>query len=210
MIDLYAAPTSNGWRAKIMLDETGLDYKLHAVDLAARGNQTPEYLKLNPMGLIPTIVDPDGPVGADGTSFTLTQSMAILAYLANKSGKFLPEHLSQNMHFRRDIMSVATDMTGVLMAVFTIGRMENPHKPTMDDFGARFNRYMKYWDGLMADRKYAGADEVTIADFAFYPVVYRAKAVTPQFTEGCPNIDRWYAEIGARPGVQKGVDFSQG
>lgn len=210
MIDLYAAPTSNGLRAKIMLDETGLDYTLHAVDLGARDNQTPEYLKLNPMGLIPTIVDADGPADADGNPFTLTQSMAILAYLAKKSGKFLPQHLSQDMHFRRDIMSIATDMTGVLMAILTIGRMENPHQPTIDDFGARFNRYMKYWDGLMAGRKYAGAGEVTIADFAFYPVVYRAKAVTPQFTEGCPNIDRWYAEIGARSGVQKGLDFSQG
>jgi len=210
MIDLYAAPTSNGLRAKIMLDETGLDYTLHNVDLAGGDNKTPEYLKLNPMGLIPTIIDPDGPPGADGTPFTLSQSMAILAYLAQKSGKFLPEHLAKDMHFRRDVMSIATDMTGVLMAIFTIGRMENPHIPTMDDFGARFNRYMKAWDGQMATRKYAGADEVTIADFAFYPVVYRAKAVTPQFTEGCPNIDRWFAEIGARPGVQKGVDFSQG
>lgn len=210
MIDLYAAPTSNGLRAKIMLDETGLDYTLHPVDLGARDNQTPEYLKLNPMGLIPTIVDPDGPADADGSPFTLTQSMAILAYLAKKSGKFLPTDLSQDMHFRRDIMSVATDMTGVLMAILTIGRMENPHQPTLDDFGARFNRYLKYWDGLMADRKYAGADEVTIADFAFYPVVYRAKAVVPQFTGDCPNIDRWYEEIGARPGVQKGLDFSQG
>ncbi|CAN0531767.1 unnamed protein product, partial [Laminaria digitata] len=90
MIDLYAAPTSNGLRAKIMLDETGLDYKLHPVDLGARDNQTPDYLKLNPMGLIPTIVDPDGPGSTDGQPFTLTQSMAILAYLAGKSGKFLP------------------------------------------------------------------------------------------------------------------------
>ena len=63
MIDLYAAPTSNGLRAKIMLDETGLDYKLHPVNLAEGANQSDEYLKLNPMGLIPTIVDPDGPAG---------------------------------------------------------------------------------------------------------------------------------------------------
>ena len=210
MIDLYAAPTSNGLRAKIMLDETGLDYRLHNVDLAAQANQTPEYLKLNPMGLIPTIVDPDGPAGADGTPFTLTQSIAILEYLAEKSGKFLSAKLANDIYFRRDLMGIATDMTGVLMAVFTIGRMENAHKPTMDDFGARFNRYMKYWDGLMADREYVGGDDVSIADFAFYPVVYRAKAVTPQFTEGCPNIDRWCETVGARPGVQKGVDFSQG
>ena len=207
MIDLYAAPTSNGLRAKIMLDETGLDYTLHPVNLAEGANQSADYLALNPMGLIPTIVDSDGP---DGKPFTLTQSMAILTYLAGKSGKFMPDRLSMDMIFWRDIMNIATDMTGVLMAILTIGRMENPHQPTMDDFGARFNRYLTYWDGLMADRKYAAADEVTIADFAFFPVVYRARAVVPQFTEGCPNIDRWYADIGARPGVLKGLDFGQG
>tara|TARA_R110002126_G_scaffold16432_3_gene65594 strand:- start:1576 stop:2208 length:633 start_codon:yes stop_codon:yes gene_type:complete len=210
MIDLYAAPTSNGLRAKIMLDETGLDYTLHNVDLAAGGNRSPEYLELNPMGLIPTIVDPDGPAGADGKPFTLSQSITILIYLAGRSGKFLPDQATMDMIFWRDVMSIATDMTGVLAAIFNIGRMPDPHLPTMNDFGARFNRYMKYWDGLMADREFVAAGEVTIADFAFYPVVYRAKAVTPQFTEGCPNIDRWFAEIGARPGVQKGIDFFAG
>ena len=207
MIDLYAAPTSNGLRAKIMLDETGLDYTLHPVNLLEGANKSEEYLALNPMGLIPTIIDPDGP---DGKPMTLTQSMTILTYLATKTGKFMPDHLATDMIFWRNTMSIATDMTGVLMAILTIGRMENPHQPTLDDFGARFNRYLKYWNGLMADQKYAGADEISIADFAFYPVVYRAKAVVPQFTVECPNIDRWYEEIGARPGVQKGLDFSQG
>ena len=207
MIKLYAAPTSNGLRAKIMLDETGLDYTLHPVNLAEGANQSDEYLALNPMGLIPTIVDSDGP---DGKELTLSQSMAILTYLATKSGKFMSDRLTTDPIFWRNTMSIATDMTGVLMVILTIGRMEDPHQPTMDDFGARFNRYLKYWDGLMDGQKYAGADEVSIADFAFYPVVYRAKSVVPQFTGGCSNIDRWYEEIGARPGVQKGLDFSQG
>ena len=207
MIDLYAAPTSNGLRAKIMLEECGLDYTLHHVNLAEGANQSDEYLAVNPMGLIPTIVDRDG---KDGNPVTLSQSMTILTYLATKSGKFMPEHLAMDTIFWRNTMSIATDMTGVLMAIMTIGRMDNPLQPTMDDFGARFNRYLKYWDGLMFTQKYAGADEVSIADFAFYPVVYRAKAVVPQYTDGCPNIDRWYDEIGARPGVQKGLDFGQG
>ena len=75
MIKPYAAPTSNGLRAKIMLDETGLDYTLHPVNLAEGANQSDEYLALNPMGLIPTIVDSDGP---DGKELALAQSMAIL------------------------------------------------------------------------------------------------------------------------------------
>ncbi|MEE2996654.1 MAG: glutathione S-transferase family protein [Pseudomonadota bacterium] len=205
MIDLYAAPTSNGLRAKIMLDETGLDYTLNPVNLAENENKTEEYLAINPMGLIPTIIDPDGP---DGEKITLSQSLTILTYLAKKSGKFLPDHLAADMVFMRNTMSIATDMTGVLMAIMTIGRMKDPHQPTIDEFGARFNRYLKYWNGLLARQKYAGADELSIADFAFYPVIFRAKEIVPQFTQGCPNIDRWYGEVGARPGVQKGLDFS--
>ena len=187
-----------------MLDETGLDYALHPVDLAGGANKSESYLSINPMGLIPTIVDPHGP---EGKPLTLSQSMTILTYLATKSGKFMPDHLAGDTFFWRNTMSIATDMTGVLMAIMTIGRMEDPHQPTMDDFGARFNRYLKYWDGLMAGQKYAGADEISIADFAFYPVVYRARAVVPQYSDGCPNIDRWYNEIGSRSGVQKGLDF---
>ena len=205
MIDLYAAPTSNGLRAKIMLDECGLPYTLRPVDLAVQAQLNADYLEINPMGLIPTIVDHEGP---DGKPLTLSQSIAILTYLAEKSGKFMPPHLAKDAIFWRDIYSIATDMTGVLASMMAITRMKEPHEPTMDEFGKRFNRYLEYWDGLMADRKFAAGGEVTIADFAFYPVVYRAKTVTPEYTQGCGNVDRWYAEIHSRPGVQKGVDFA--
>ena len=204
MIELYAAPTSNGLRAKIMLDETGLNYNLNIVDIAEGANQSDEYLDINPMGLIPTIIDPAGP---DGQEVKLSQSMAILMYLANKSGRFMPEHLVNDTMFWRNSMSIATDMTGVLMAILTIGRMDSPHQPTINEFGARYHRYLRYWDGILADQQYAGANEVSIADFAFYPVIFRSKSMIPEFTNDCPNIDRWYEEIGARPGVQKGLDF---
>ena len=94
------------------------------------------------------------------------------------------------------------------MAILTIGRMDSPHQPTINEFGARYHRYLRYWDGILADQQYAGANEVSIADFAFYPVIFRSKSMIPEFTNDCPNIDRWYEEIGARPGVQKGLDFS--
>ncbi len=205
MIDLYAAPTSNGLRAKIMLDECGLDYTLHPMDLAAGAHKKPDYLAINPMGLIPTIVDSDGP---DGKPFTLSQSMAILVYLAGKSGKFLPENLSRDMIFWRDLMSICTDMTGNLMGLLTIARLPEPDQASMDTFGNRFNELLKVWDGLLADRKYAAGAEVSIADFAFYPVMFRCKGVAPQYAQGCPNVDRWFEETGARPGVQKGVTFA--
>lgn len=207
MIDLYAAPTSNGLRAKIMLDECGLDYTLHPVDLRAGENKTPEYLAINPMGQIPVIIDADGP---GGEPITLTQSVVILNYLAQKSGKFLPDDAVTNLAFWRDIQGIATDMTGTLMAILTITREAEPHQPTLDVFGRQFNRYLEVWDAALADKQFVAGDEVTIADFTFYPVMYRCYAVTPDYAKGCANVDRWYQAMSARPGVQKGLDFGQG
>ena len=72
--------------------------------------------------------------------------------------------------------------------------MDSPHQPTINEFGARYHRYLRYWDGILADQQYAGANEVSIADFAFYPVIFRSKLMIPEFTNDCPNIDRWYEE----------------
>ena len=88
MIDLYAAGTSNGMRARIALEECGLPYKLLPIDLAKGEHKTPQFLAMNPNGQIPVIVDHDGP---GGKPLTLSQSTAILLYCAEKSGKFLPK-----------------------------------------------------------------------------------------------------------------------
>ena len=204
MIDLYAAPTANGLRAKIMLDECGLEYRLHPINIREGANRTPAYLKINPMGLIPAIVDPDGP---DGKPVTLSQSTTILIYLAGKAGRFLPESVAQDMSFWQDFMSIGVDMSGALQAILTLGREAEPHRPSMDVFGKRFGELLKVWDAKLGERPYCGGCEVTIADFAFFTVMYRCKAANPEYAGGCANVDRWQAEIGARHGVMKGLDF---
>lgn len=204
MIDLYAAPTTNGLRVKIMLDECGLEYRLHVLDLRAGENRRPEYLAINPMGQIPAIVDPEGP---DGAPVTLTQSIVILNYLAQKSGRFLPGDAVTNLAFWRDVQGIATDLTGTLTTIMAIMREAEPHRPTLDLIGNQFNRYLRVWDTALAEKDYVAGNEVTIADFAFYPVVYRCRAVTPEYAEGCPNVDRWHERLSARPGVQKGLDL---
>jgi GST-like protein len=88
MIDLYLAPTANGLRASVALEEAGLAYRAHKVDLAKGEQRAPEFLKLNPAGAIPVIVDSDGP---GGKPLTLSQSGAIILYVADKCGKFLPK-----------------------------------------------------------------------------------------------------------------------
>lgn len=87
MIDLYSGPTLNGLRAKIMLDECALPYRLHKVDAAKGDTKRPEFLTMNPFGHVPVIIDDDGP---DGAQITLTHSVSILLYLADKTDKFVP------------------------------------------------------------------------------------------------------------------------
>lgn len=204
MIDLYAAPTSNGVRAKIMLDECGLPYTLHKMNLQAGDHKKPEYLKLNPNGAIPTIVDSDGP---GGKQVVTAQSVAILVYLAEKSGKFIPADPVRRIEMFEGLLNVASDVSGSLAAAFTLNREKEPHKPSIEMFGRRYTNYLKVWDGKFASRKHCVGDEATICDFALYGVVARGNQVMPQLIEGLDNLGRWLGDMAARPGTQKGMNF---
>lgn len=205
MIDLYAAPTSNGLRAKIMLDECGLPYKLHPVDLAKGENKTPEFLKLNPMGAIPVIVDPEGP---GGKPVTMAQSVGILTYLAEKSGKFLPKDPSKRPIFWQALNAAATDLGPTLGDIFAIMRSPEKHQPSQAIFEGRFKNQLKVLDGNLGRQKYVAGDEITIADFATYAVIYRAEQTVAPLLAGFPNLERWRKEMAARPGTQKGLKFA--
>jgi GSH-dependent disulfide-bond oxidoreductase len=184
MIDLYAAGTSNGMRARIGLEECGLAYALHPIDLAKGEHRTPQFLAMNPNGQIPVLVDNEGP---GGKPVTLSQSSAILLYAAEKSGKFLPKDAAKRPAVWQALMSASTDITPVLGTVFGIIRGKDPHAPTADMFKGRLRSYFQVWDEALAKRKYAGGDEVSIADFSLYA--------------------RWAGEIGARPAVQRALKF---
>src|SRR5262249_4911245 len=204
VIDLYAAGTSNGMRARIMLEECGAPYKLHSIDLAKGDQKKPEFLARNPWGQIPVIVDSDGP---GGKPVTLSQSIGIMLYLAEKTGKFIPKDGAKRAAFWSALMNAATDMGPTLGSVFTIARAKEPHKPSQSIFEERWKGYMKAWDDVLAKQKYCAGAELTIADFAFYAVIGRAKQVTPALVEGYKNVDRWANEIGARRGGKKGMTF---
>lgn len=204
MIDLYAAGTSNGMRARIGLEECGLAYKLHPIDLAKGEHRTPQFLALNPNGQIPVIVDNEGPGGAP---VTLSQSGAILLYAAEKSGKFLPKDPAKRPAVWQALMSASTDITPVLGTVFGIIRGKEPHAATADMFKGRLRSYFQVWDETLARRKYAAGDEVTVADFSLYAGYARAKGVVPETCDGFASLARWAGEIGARPGVQRALKF---
>ena len=204
MIDLYAAGTSNGMRARIALEECGLPYTFHPIDLAKGEHKTPFFLAMNPNGQIPVIVDSEGPGGG---KLTLSQSLAIMVYCAEITGKFIPTDPALRPAFSQAFMSAATDMGPLLGTIFGIARSKEPHRPTLEMFEGRWKEYLKVWDTTLSGRPCAAGEVVTIADFALYGIVARAKGVLPHLCGDVPNVDRWLAQIGARPAVQRAMKF---
>ena len=200
MIDLYAAGTSNGMRARIALEECGLKYNWHPIDLAKGEHKTPQFLALNPNGQIPVIVDDQGP---GGEKLTLTQSSAILIYCAEKAGKFIPSDPAKRAATFEAYMSASTDITPTFGTVNACLRAKESHAPTAEMFKRQLRGYFKVWDERLAKRKYAAGEEVTIADFSLYAGYWRTKGALPDCVAGLPNLERWAAEIGARPAIQR-------
>ena len=204
MIDLHAAATSNGIRVKIMLEECDLPYRLEFVDIFAGAHREPGFLALNPQGLTPVIVDRDGPGGA---ALTMAQSGAILWYLAEKAGRFIP---GDEPLFGERYINIVSDMGPTLSTIFAIVRSEDPHEATRKMFEDRFGGFLRVWDEALGTRANCGGEAVSIADFAMFGTLVRCRQVTPHLMPGYANIDRWYAEMEARPGVRRGLDFGEG
>lgn len=204
MIDLYAAGTSNGMRARMALEECGLAYKLHPIALDKGEHKTPRFLAMNPNGQIPVIVDHEGP---GGKPLTLSQSSAILLYCAEKSGKLMPGDGAKRAAMWQALMSASTDITPGIGSIFAVARSKDPHAPTLALFKDRFTQYLKVWDTTLARQKYAAGDEMTIADISLYAGWFRIKAAAPELCEGLPNLERWAAGMAARPAMQRATKF---
>ena len=202
MIDLYAAGTSNGMRARIALEECGLKYNWHPIDLTKGEHKTPQFLAMNPNGAIPVIVDNEGP---GGKKITMSQSSAIMMYAAEKTGKFIPKDPGKRAAMIEAYMSASTDVTPMFGAVNGCVRAKEPHVAAGEMFKERLKALFKVWDGHLAKRKYAAGDELTIADLSLYAGYWRTQGVFPELVAGMPNLERWGKEIGERPGVQRAL-----
>jgi len=131
----------------------------------------------------------------------------VLLYCAEKSGKFLPKDPAARPAFWQALASAASDMSGMVTAIFTLSRAKDQHVPAIDTFKSMWKNYMKVWDGTLARRRYCAGEEITIADFALYGVVARMKATQPALLEGFANVARWADEIAARPAIQRAMKF---
>jgi GST-like protein len=204
MIDLYAAGTSNGMRARIALEECGLPYKWNFIDLAKGESKTPQFLAMNPNGAIPVIVDHEGP---GGKPLTLYQSTAILLYAAEKSGKFIPQDPAARAATLQALMGASTDVTPMFGALTAATRAKEPHAPSVQMFRDRLRAMFQIWDGLLARSKYAAGDEVTVADLSLYAGYWRTKGASPEVVQGLPNLARWADAMAARPAIQRALKF---
>ena len=201
MIDLYLAGTANGYRAAVALEEAGLPYRIHKIDLGKGESHTPEFLKLNPAGLIPVIVDQDGP---GGKPLTLAQSGAIILYAAEKAGKLLPRDAARRAMAMQWFTQGLSDVAGTSGALF---RCENsvPEKiaANTEYFRKRLLGFFSVCDAHLADHDFL-ADEFSVAELMLYPNFAARKPMLDE-AGGLANLQRWGAVVGARPGIQKGM-----
>jgi len=201
MIELYMWGTANGLRASVALAETGLEHRIHQVDLTKGEHKRPEYLKLNPAGQIPVMVDSDGPGGAP---LTLAQSGAILLYASEKSGKLMPRDPVRRALAYQWLMYAMSDVAPTSGAIFQLENAAPEKSPAIVDFfKKRLVAFFRNANARLDGREYL-ADEVSVADLALYPVYATRKPVLDE-AGGMDALRRWGERMAGRPGVQKGM-----
>ena len=199
MIDLYTASTGNGRCATVALEECGLPYTVHKLDLSKGEAKTPEFLKINPAGAIPAIVDPDGP---GGKKVALAQSGAIVLYCAEKSGKLLPKDPARRAEAYQWFMQATTDIAPTSSSIFYV----STHVPVKDAGNTSYFEQRLLTQLGVVDKQLEGQDyiagECSIADIALYPVVAARKAMIDA-APGLANVKAWAARMAARPAIAK-------
>jgi GSH-dependent disulfide-bond oxidoreductase len=194
---LYTAGTGNGQRAAIAVNECGVDCDIHVLNLGQGDQKAADYLKINPTGRIPTLIDPDGP---DGKSFTVTQSWAIMLYLCEKTGKFLPSDPASRVRLYQWYAEGAADYASVNQ---TMRMPEKVPDSAIKFYEDRFVNLWRFADNQLAQTQYLAGNEITAADLAVYPIYAGRKALPDN--AGLKNLQAWGDRVGSRPGVQKGM-----
>ena len=200
MIELYAANSSNSQRVAIMLEECALPYRVDRVDLGKGEQRSEAFLAKNPAGAVPVIVDPDAPGGA----MTLTQSGAILLYLAMKTGRWFPQDPARRARAFEWFMFAASDFSSFSTMLFlTNVILPDKSQANAGFFEERLARYFAVANARLASRTFL-ADEPSIADFALYPVV-RVRYALVERAGDLPHLARWADALAQRPAVARGM-----
>ena len=196
MIDFYTAATPNGYKVSIMLEECGLDYVPRVVDLASQAQKTAEFLAINPNGRIPAIVD-------DG--FAVFESGAILLWLAEKTGKFLPAEAKARSTVVQWVMWQMGGL-GPMMGQLNVFKRYFPERipAAIDRYEREVYRLFGVMESRLADVPYLGGEDYSIADIACWPWV-RAHEWPGLTLDNHPKLKDWTAKIGERAAVKRGL-----
>ncbi|MEQ8370165.1 MAG: glutathione S-transferase family protein [Alphaproteobacteria bacterium] len=198
MIELFTAKTTNGQRAAIALLESGLPHKIHVVDFKKKSKA---FLKANPQGRVPALAD----TAADGKAITVTQSWAIMNYVADKSGRFMPTTPRERACCQEWLALFATDLAPAFNMAYRIGTIaQDGDGKAKKMFQDRALGYFKQMDGALARSKYLAGDDITLADMAVYPSVVHGLSDFPGVAK-LKNLQRWAKTMGARPAVKKAM-----
>lgn len=201
MIDLYYWPTPNGWKISIMLEECALPYRVIPVNIGKGDQFKPEFLAISPNNRMPAIVDNDAPEGP----ISIFESGAILVYLAEKTGQFMP----RDVRGRSEVLQwLFWQVGGLGPMAGQLGHFRNYAPETIpyavDRYAKEYNRLLGVIERRLADREFL-ADDYSIADMAAWPWV-RGHERLGQSLDEFPRVKRWVDAIAARPAVQKGVE----
>ncbi|WP_418320424.1 glutathione S-transferase N-terminal domain-containing protein [Piscinibacter sakaiensis] len=203
MIDLYSWATPNGHKIHIMLEECGLPYRVHAVDIGNGEQFDPDFLAISPNNKIPAIVDPDGP---DGKPISLFESGAILLYLAAKTGRFLPQSVSARYEVLQWLMFQMGGV-GPMLGQAHHFRIYAPQKIdyAIERYTNEARRLYGVLDKQVARHGYLAGADYTIADIATFPWLRSWKNQGIVWDDH-PNLRGWFDEIAGRPAVRRGVE----
>ena len=210
MIDFYYAPTPNGWKVAIILEECGLSYDLKPVSLHDGDQFTPEFLSTSPNAKMPAIIDHDPPKGYGNAPLPVFESAAILLYLAAKTGRYAPP--ASDLRARKELDEWLFWQTGSQGPMG--GQLSHfmNYAPTAErDYG--FNRYLGEYERTMAvlenrlrDRSFILGDDYTIADMQAFPWAFIAKPLGSSLDK-FPHVADWRARLKERPAVQRAIDL---
>ncbi|WP_431859504.1 glutathione S-transferase family protein [Azospirillum sp.] len=200
MITLYTSPTPNGHKASILLEELGLKYRVHRLDLAAGETKSPEYLKISPIGKMPAIVE-ELPGGVQRRLFG---SGAILMHFAEHTGRLLPQGEARGEALSWMMLGIS-DLGPTAMDMFRFSVRAPEKIPyAIDLFKGELLRCYQALDNRLAEEEYL-AGEYSIADISCFTFIAVAATMGGRLLERYPHVKRWHDAIIARPAVQRGL-----
>ena len=205
-IHLYTAPTSNGWKPIIFLEEAGIKYDITSVDFAKKEQKAPEYLKLNPNGRIPTIID------RSNNNFVVFESGAILWYLAEKYNRFLPKNSDDKSLTLQWLMFQMANIGPIMGQAMYFQRIAaklgEQHPFAIKRYVKESRRLMEILNTHLKGRQYLVANEYTVADIATYPWA-RAYYWAKLSVDGLPYLNAWFDRIDAREATQRALEIPE-